>query len=112
MYCIANISNLADMPEFDFVPTIDRIIVIACRLFQVKPHEIRSPRRSTGVVRARHAVFWAVAEATEMSYPEIGRRIGRDHTTVLYGVQRAESMRHDDEQYRVKTDQLLRQVGG
>ena len=111
MYSISNISNLGDMPEFDFVPIVDKVIVIACRLFQAKPHEIRSQRRTTRVVRARHAVFWALYESTEMSYPEIAKRLNRDHTTVLHGVQRAKSMRHDDDEYRTKTDQLLQQVG-
>lgn len=42
---------------------------------------------------------WAVMLALRgegMSYPQIGRIVDRDHTTVIYGVQRARSLRSRD----------------
>jgi hypothetical protein len=43
----------------------------------------------TKVVRARHE-FWRQLREAGFSYPQIGRWAGRDHSTVILGVRRAE----------------------
>lgn len=53
---------------------------------------------STCAPRGRMA-RWAVMLALRgqgMSYPQIGRIVDRDHTTVIYGVQRARTLRSRD----------------
>lgn len=48
----------------------------------------RSKLRS--VVRARHRFCAVVRSSLGLSYPEIGRLIGRDHTTVMNAVKQYE----------------------
>ncbi|MCA9630062.1 MAG: hypothetical protein KC766_20465 [Myxococcales bacterium] len=38
----------------------------------------------TYLVRSRHLVCYLARELTGMSYPELGRQLGRDHTTVMH----------------------------
>ena len=51
----------------------------------------------TGLARpvtlARQEAMWAVKQATTLSYPAIGRFFGRDHTTIIHGVQAHEERR-------------------
>jgi chromosomal replication initiation ATPase DnaA len=37
-------------------------------------------------VRARWACWWMLREVAEMSYPEIGVMVGRDHSTVIHAL--------------------------
>ena len=53
-------------------------------------------------VRARHAAMWACRELTDASYPELGRRFGMNHTSVLHGCQRAEEFLTDAEKRRLR----------
>lgn len=50
--------------------------------------QIKSPRRTGPLVSARMEAYYKIAtERADISFPEIGRRLGgRDHTTVLHGV--------------------------
>ncbi len=48
-------------------------------------------RRWTELVKARYAVMLAMRRR-EVSYPSIGRRLHRDHSTVMTGVRRAEAL--------------------
>jgi len=48
--------------------------------------EIVSKRRFNRLARARQVVCWLLYTYTNLSYPEIGRKIKRDHTTVMHGV--------------------------
>lgn len=51
---------------------------------------LMSRSKTKAVARARHRAMALLRNSTEMSYPEIARVFGRDHTTVMYGVARYE----------------------
>jgi chromosomal replication initiation ATPase DnaA len=60
--------------------------------FQVRPDAILSPNRGNAIIgAARLALYTLLYEQTNASLKEIGKRVGRDHTTVLQGIQRTES---------------------
>ena len=78
---------------------IERAMDTASKVFEVPRREIASKCRMPAVARARQAVYAALYRACETSYPDIARRIGRDHSTILYGIGRAEDMAHADPDY-------------
>lgn len=87
---------------------IKRMVHTAARIFDVSPGAITGPIRSGKFVRARFAVMWAAREIYGLSTPHIGRHMGgRDHTTVLGALKRAEQLRDTDEDYRSQTDALV-----
>lgn len=55
--------------------------------------DLKGPRRSTPIVRARMEAVYAVRmQRPDMSYPAIGRWFGgRDHTTVLHSVRKIDA---------------------
>ena len=54
--------------------------------------ELVSDRRSRHLARARQEAMWMLKRHTKLSYPQIGRILGkRDHTTILHGVRRHEA---------------------
>ena len=61
------------------------------------------------VAAARHVVCWLLHRAG-LSYPEIGRQLGRDHTTVLSSYRHVERRRRGELEYRRETSRLLRAV--
>lgn len=60
-------------------------------------NELLSRRRSKPLVRARFAVIEAARRVTSYSLPQIGRELGgRDHTTVMNGLKRAQALVRTD----------------
>lgn len=55
--------------------------------------DILSPHRQQAIVRARHIAMWMVRRhCPHLSYPAIGRRFaGRDHSSIIHGVNKIES---------------------
>ncbi len=50
----------------------------------LKVSHLRGQSRIARIAIARHEAMWLIREATELSFPDIGRLFGgRDHTTVL-----------------------------
>ena len=81
--------------------TIHNIILLVCKFEGLTCEELQSSRRNVKLVRARHIGFYLCRKYSQCSYPQIGRRFGgRDHTTVLHGVEKIEGM--------METDKLLR----
>ena len=87
-----------------------RIIKICADEFGVSPEDMLSPWRRRTITWARFAAWDLMRQHTRMSYPEIGRKFNRDHTTILSGVRRSEGMR-DNVVYMEKFDRCQMRMG-
>lgn len=72
---------------------IHDVIRVCCKYFGLTRSQITSARRTAQVVYARQIAMYLCKYHTTKSYPEIGRRLGgRDHTTVIHGHRKVESL--------------------
>jgi chromosomal replication initiator protein len=79
---------------------VAEILHIVALYFGISERDICSNRRFKEIVFARHVTFYLCRHLTLNSLPEIGRRLhGRDHTTVMHGVNGMEGL--------IKTDEKL-----
>ncbi len=56
--------------------------------YGIDPREIVSHKRSKHLVRARHVCFYVMRKRFGLSYPQIGQIMHRDHSTVIYAVEK------------------------
>jgi hypothetical protein len=74
-------------------PSLKAILFAVSAAFRVPVVDILSHRRSRPICEARHAAFRIARDLTLLTLPQIGRRIGgRDHTTVLHGIRKTQSL--------------------
>lgn len=73
------------------------IVDAVCIMFGFLPSEIKSKRRHTELVRARHFCMYACVRLTSRNYSEIGRYFDRDHTTVMYAEQKMRDHTNPDD---------------
>jgi len=60
-------------------------ILAACMLhFRISVNEIKSHRRTQIEKNARHTFCYLARELTKLSFPQIGKLIDRDHSTVFH----------------------------
>ena len=52
----------------------------------VLPIELLSDSRTRGLTEPRFGLYYAAAVETDLSLAEIGRQIGRDHTSIIHGI--------------------------
>lgn len=80
---------------------------IVCQDFEITLSEMVSPRRGAKVVLPRQVAYYIAKTMTARSYPEIGRIFGgRDHTTVLYGVTKIQSMCDDNPEFAARVERI------
>ncbi|MGI6368867.1 MAG: chromosomal replication initiator protein DnaA [Anaerolineae bacterium] len=69
--------------------------------FAVPMADLLGPRRSRQIALARQVGMYLVRDLTTLSLPQIGRAVGdRDHTTVLYAVEKVSALFEKDEALR------------
>jgi hypothetical protein len=71
-------------------PSVRAIIVAVAAAYGVSPLEIVAHRRGRGIILPRQLVMYLARHFTTASFPEIGRALRRDHSTVLHGVRAVE----------------------
>jgi len=67
---------------------VDRIAVATAALFRVGLADLFGRSKAKSILEARLCAYYVARRCTRLSYPELGRAFGRDHSTVLSAVQR------------------------
>jgi len=65
----------------------------------LSPEQVLSYSRRQDILWTRYRIYWRARRETSASYPQIGRVMKRDHTTVIHG-ERCYQARLDGKEYR------------
>ena len=69
---------------------LEQIVAAVSAEYDISEADISSKRKTAPVVFARQVAMYIAKELTELSYDKIGKFFGRDHSTVLYNVEKIE----------------------
>ncbi len=84
---------LADhLARTDSVVTMSDIETVVSTFFGVTPADLHSSRRTRTVSTARMISMYLARRHTRMSFPEIGRFMGKNHSSAVLAVQRLENL--------------------
>jgi chromosomal replication initiator protein len=70
-----------------------KILSVVATTFGLQLSDLKGSSRKKALVRARHIAIYLIRENTELSLPEIGRIMGRDHTTIYHAHQKINNER-------------------
>lgn len=71
----------------------DELIKKLCAYYRIKPTQIKSAKRDASLVKARQVAMYILRKEFGLSFVEIGNILGgRDHTTVMHGVDKMENL--------------------
>ncbi len=93
--------------------SIENIQKTVAEYYKIRVADMLSKRRSRSVARPRQVAMALSKELTNHSLPEIGDAFGgRDHTTVLHGCRRIQSLRETEKRVDDDYHNLLRTLTG
>jgi chromosomal replication initiator protein len=74
----------------------DEIINNICSFYKIKPTQLKSQKRDSFLVKPRQVAMYVLKKELGLTYVEIGNILGgRDHTTIMYGVEKVENLISD-----------------
>ena len=107
---VETLKNLIS-PEKPREVTAQLIIEIVCDHFDIPMDKMISKSRSSEVARPRHIAMYLCKELTNNSLQVIGGLLGgRDHTTIMHGVNKIQDEYVDNENTKNLIDTLKRKI--
>lgn len=90
--------------------TIEHIQQNVAEYFNIKMSDMHSGRRLRNVARPRQVAMYFCKLLTQKSLPEIGKKFGRDHATVIHSNKKIEALIATDPQLAEDVNILLRRL--
>ncbi len=85
--------------------TLPRILETVARFYSVPEKDLKGKGRTKDIVIPRQVAMYVMREETDRSLVDIGEMLGRDHTTVLHGIEKmgSEIERNADRRQEILT---------
>jgi len=91
--------------------TLEDIIELIAKEFNIKPSEITSKSRNKNIVTARRTAIYLAREFTKESTPTIAKYFGlKDHSAVSHAIKSFNKKLKDDNDFRIKIEELKNKI--
>ena len=77
--------------EGNALPTPNLIISQVCKFYSIDESVLRGTLKNKGTAEARQVAIYLIRKLTNLSTPDIGKELNKDHSTVLYSIKKVES---------------------
>ncbi len=90
--------------------TVERIVDEVSRTYNVSADDIYSRKKQAEIAYARQVSMYIVSQAMSLSSTEIGKRFNKDHTTVLYTIEKIKKKIKENEAQRCLIEDILKNI--
>lgn len=99
-------------PDSAKIITTSKIIDTVCEQCNVQKSDLLSKKRDAEIVLPRQIVMYLCRKylSSSNSYKEIGQALGRDHSTVISGVERVSNMLETDADLKRTVDIIVKKI--
>ena len=84
------IKDMFKTGEGNALPTPTLIISQVCKFYSVDESVLRGTLKNKGTAEARQVAVYLIRKLTNLSTPEIGKELNKDHSTILYSIKKVE----------------------
>ena len=91
---LENVSRaIADMykSEGNTLPTPNLIISQVCKFYSIDEATLRGTLRNKGTAEARQMAIYLIRKLTNLSTPDIGKELNKDHSTIIHSIKKVEA---------------------
>ena len=92
--------------------TVDKIFAAVYNKYNVTKEEIKGKNRVKNVAWARHVSIYLIKHITELSFPDIGEIVDKDHSTVIYSKNLIEKKITSDPIVNIEINELIKEING
>ena len=92
--------------------TVDKVFSAVFKKYNVRREDIVGGRRTKEVAFARHVCIYLIKDITDMSYPNIGKIFGRDHSTAMSSFDIIKKRVETDHMFSLEIEELKKDIKG
>ncbi|MCX8042987.1 MAG: chromosomal replication initiator protein DnaA [Desulfobacterota bacterium] len=103
------LKDFLKIEEKDVSP--EEIIKHIARFFNIRAADIKGKKKNASIVLPRQIAMYIMRKRTNLSLPEIGQHFsGRDHSTVIYSLNKIEQMVQEDKKIKDIVESILNKL--
>ncbi|MBR2353644.1 MAG: chromosomal replication initiator protein DnaA [Clostridia bacterium] len=92
--------------------TVEKIFSAVQSKYNVSKSELVGKKKTKEIAAARHITVFLIREITDISFPSIGKIIGRDYATVHYSYEQISKKYQFDSLFKIEMDELMKEITG
>ena len=92
--------------------TVDKIFSAVFKKYDVSKEDIKGKKRVKNITWARQVTIYLIREITELSFPDIGEIVDKDHSTVIYSHNLVTKKIAADPLTNVEIEGLMKEIVG
>lgn len=90
--------------------TVEKIVTEVSRTYNVPSEDIFSKKKSAEIAKARQISIYIVHKVMGLSSTEIGKKFNKDHTTVLYTVDKIKNLLKENDMEKRLVEDIIKNV--
>jgi len=90
--------------------TVDRILDKVSAKYEISIEDIKSRKKTKNIAFTRHIAIYLIRKLTNMSLPAIGKVIGRDHSTIIFSLEKIEAEMALNPSFENELNDLIKQI--
>jgi chromosomal replication initiator protein len=90
--------------------SVEDILRAVCHHFHLRSSELLGGDRHKTTALARHVAMYLCKKRLSVSFPELGRAFGKDHTTVMSAVRKVQTLRDRDPEVRAHLEAIEKKL--
>lgn len=90
--------------------TVDRILEKVSKKYGISIEDIKGRKRTKEIAFARHISIYIIRRLTGMSFPAIGKTLGRNHTTIMSSLDTVEKELESNTLLEIEINELIREI--
>ncbi len=90
--------------------TVGMIQKEVAQFYKVSHTDLASGNRSRNVAYARHVAMYLCRQMLDIPYNEIGKKFNRDHSTVMYSVEKVEKRIHGSRELQEELEIIIKNI--
>ncbi len=92
--------------------TVDKIFSAVFKKYSVTKEDIKGKKRVKNIIWARQVAIYLIREITELSFPDIGEIVDKDHSTVIYSNNQVAKRMSSDPLVNIEISELVKEITG
>ena len=92
--------------------TVEKIFAAVYKKYGISKEDLIGQKRNKEIAATRHIANYLIREITEMSYPNIAKIFGRNHSTVISSIEIVEKKIKNDKAFELEIENLKKEITG
>ncbi len=109
---IDNIIAIVDPGNIPNDAMVEKILLSISKKYGVSVEDIKSKKKTDNIANARHISIYIIRKLTDLSLKEIGKILGRDHSTIISSVNKVELNMRTIKNYENDINLLIKEIKG